>query len=124
MILIGAFASTVISNWWAIFAALGVIVAAVYLLWMFRRVMFGELDKDENKKLKDLTRAEVIVMVPLVLLMFWLGFNSGPWLKQIDASSKVILREFPGNTPSSSEYRLNSPIKDEVPLAYEPRVKD
>lgn len=127
MILIGSFASGVVSDWWAVIAALGVIVAAVYLLWMFRRVMFGELDKEENKVVKDMNTAEVLVMVPLVLLMFWLGFNSGPWLKQIDASSKVILREYPGNepnNPSTDIYDLKSPVADEKPMAYLPPIEE
>ena len=70
-------------------------LAAVYLLWMFRRVMFGKLDKEENQKLVDLNGREILVLTPLVILMFWLGFNSGPWLEEIGASSKNILRDFP-----------------------------
>jgi NADH-quinone oxidoreductase subunit M len=97
LVLMGAYASKLVSGVWAIVAASGVIVAAVYLLWMFRRVMFGALDKEENKKVTDLTRNEIWVMVPLVLLMFWLGFNSGPFLKQIDASSTRILENIPGS---------------------------
>ncbi|MFM2376131.1 MAG: hypothetical protein RLZZ165_1228 [Bacteroidota bacterium] len=96
MVLAGSFASPLVSGWWAVVAATGVIVAAVYLLWMFRRVMFGALDKDENRKVADLTRNEIWVMVPLVLLMFWLGFNSGPFLRQIDSSAVVILKNIKG----------------------------
>jgi NADH-quinone oxidoreductase subunit M len=96
MILAGSFASNLVSDWWAVFAASGVIVAAVYLLWMFRRVMFGVLDKEENRKVTDLTRNEIWVMIPLVLLMFYMGFNAGPFLKQIDNSSVVILKHIPG----------------------------
>ena len=112
MILMGGFASNIISGWWAVFAASGVIVAAVYLLWMFRRVMFGALDKEENQKLTDLNRNEIIVLVPLVLLMFWLGFNSGPFLKQIDKSSAMILKGIPGVAPTvrpaESTYNANA----------------
>ncbi|MFN8396673.1 MAG: proton-conducting transporter membrane subunit, partial [Bacteroidia bacterium] len=96
MVLAGSFASGMVSDWWAVVAASGVIVAAVYLLWMFRRVMFGKLDKEENMKVTDLTRNEIWVMIPLVLLMFYLGFNSGPMLKQIDNSSTVVLKNIPG----------------------------
>lgn len=91
MVLMGSFYSEVVSNTWAVLAASGVIIAAVYLLWMFRRVMFGELDKEENKNLTDLNRREVVVLMPLVILMFWLGFNAGPFLRQIDSSAKNIL---------------------------------
>jgi NADH-quinone oxidoreductase subunit M len=88
---VGAFDSAIIGDVWAVLAASGVIVAAVYLLWMFRRVMFGALDKEENKVLKDLDRREVLVMVPLVLLMFWMGFNAAPFTSKIDVSSKQLL---------------------------------
>ena len=91
LVLMGAYSSHVVGGIWAVIAASGVIVAAVYLLWMFRRVMFGALDKEENKKVVDLNRNEILVLIPLVLLMFYLGFNSGPFLKQIDASSVRIL---------------------------------
>ena len=113
MILIGAFSSHIVGGVWAVIAASGVIVAAVYLLWMFRRVMFGALDKEENRKLVDLSRNEILVMVPLVLLMFWLGFNSGPFLKQIDASSVRILEGIPGTGVHSP--RAQAPAKGEAP---------
>lgn len=106
MVLIGSFASPIVSGWWAVLAATGVIVAAVYLLWMFRRVMFGTLDKEENKNLSDLNQREVFVLVPLVLLMFWLGFNSGPWLKQIDVSSKTMLRNMGNSKIQAGLYEL------------------
>lgn len=103
MVLIGSFASDVVSNTWAVLAATGVIIAAVYLLWMFRRVMFGALDKEENKALTDLNRREVLVMIPLVILMFWLGFNSGPVLRQIDPSVRNILAPFPQSADAISD---------------------
>lgn len=117
MVLMGSFASEDVSGWWAVLAASGVIVAAVYLLWMFRRVMFGALDKEENKKLIDLDRREVLVMVPLVILMFWMGFNSGPFIAKIDQSSKVILQQMnPHSAPVSA---APAPLDANAPLAYQ-----
>ncbi|MEM6630527.1 MAG: NADH-quinone oxidoreductase subunit M [Bacteroidota bacterium] len=91
LVLMGSFKSTVISQAFAIFAASGVIIAAVYLLWMFRRVMFGELDKEENRNLIDLNGREVAVMLPLIILMFWMGFYATPFLKQISSSSDKVV---------------------------------
>jgi NADH:ubiquinone oxidoreductase subunit 4 (subunit M) len=62
-------------------AASGVIVAAVYLLWMFRRVMFGALDKEENRKVTDLTRNEIWVMIPLVIADVLHGLQFGAILE-------------------------------------------
>ncbi len=111
LVLMGSFDSQLVSNAWPILAATGVIIAAVYLLWMFRRVMFGALDKEENKKLTDLNGREIAVLMPLVILMFWLGFNSGPWLEEIGKSSKNILQAFP---QESSIETLNNAPEEEV----------
>ena len=73
-ILVGAFASPVLhSPWFAGVAALGVILAAVYLLVMFEKVFLGPLDNPENKKLKDVSLREVIVLVPILIVILWIG---------------------------------------------------
>ena len=92
LILVGSFHSNLVSGSWAILAASGVIIAAVYLLWMFRRVMFGQLDKDENRSLKDLNGREIAVMIPMVILMFVMGLYPTPFLKEIDRSSTIIVK--------------------------------
>ncbi len=71
LILMGSFESKL--RWFGVFATTGVIFAAVYMLWMFQRVMFGELKNPENQKLKDLSLREVVVMVPLLVFVFWIG---------------------------------------------------
>ncbi|MEM7655577.1 MAG: NADH-quinone oxidoreductase subunit M, partial [Bacteroidota bacterium] len=93
LVLIGSYASDVISGTWPILGATGVVIAAVYLLWMFRRVMFGELDKEENRQLVDLSGREIGVMMPLVVLMFVMGFYATPFLEQINPSSARIVNE-------------------------------
>lgn len=100
MVLMGSFKSEWVSGGYAVFAATGVIVAAVYLLWMFRRVMFGPLDKEANRKLTDLTTLEIAVMVPLTILMFFVGFYPKPMLKEINRSAETIVKytKFPAGT--------------------------
>ncbi|MEZ4828060.1 MAG: NADH-quinone oxidoreductase subunit M [Bacteroidia bacterium] len=93
LVLMGAFKSDTISNALPILAATGVVIAAVYLLWMFRRVMFGQLDKDENRSLEDLSGREMSVMLPLIVLMFWMGLYATPFLKQIAPSSKIVVEQ-------------------------------
>lgn len=74
LILMGAFNSDVLDNhWYAILATSGVILAAVYMLWMFQRVMFGPLDNDENKILKDLNAREIGLLVPVMVFIVWIG---------------------------------------------------
>jgi NADH-quinone oxidoreductase subunit M len=74
LILNGAFFSELYANkTYAVLSATGVILAAVYMLWMYQRVMFGPLTHEENKSLVDLNAREVGLLVPLVLFMFWIG---------------------------------------------------
>jgi NADH-quinone oxidoreductase subunit M len=73
LILMGTFAANKI---FAIFAVTGVVLGAVYMLWMVKRVFFGEageLVKDEHHPLHDLNARELAVMFPLILLIFWMG---------------------------------------------------
>jgi NADH-quinone oxidoreductase subunit M len=77
LILLGAFRT---QWWWALFAALGVVLGALYMLWMFQRVMFGPLKSPSNERLADLTMRERLVFAPLLILIFWIGFMPQPIL--------------------------------------------
>ena len=117
MVLVSSFNSDAISGAFAIIAASGVIVAAVYLLWMFRRVMFGTINKDENRQLKDLNTREVLVLVPMVVLMFFMGLYPKPFLKEIDRSSDVIVEMVIGDRKTQN-YRAEENTKPVIlPLA-------
>jgi NADH-quinone oxidoreductase subunit M len=80
LVLLGAYRANV---WWAVVAATGVILSAVYMLWMFQRVMFGPVTREENEKLSDLTFRERLVFAPLLLLIFWLGVFPQPFLDRM-----------------------------------------
>lgn len=74
LILMGAYNSEVLSNgWFAILATSGVILAAVYMLWMFQRVMFGPVTNDKNKELQDLNAREIGLLVPIMIFIIWIG---------------------------------------------------
>jgi NADH-quinone oxidoreductase subunit M len=91
LILLGTFKSNVV---YAVFAATGVIFAAVYMLWMFQRVMFGEVTHEENKNLKDLSLREVGVLIPVLILIFWIGLYPKTFLSKTETSIKHFLTEF------------------------------
>jgi len=79
-ILLGAFGSKAIgSPWFAGIGAAGVIMAAVYILYMYQRMFLGPLDKDENKKLKDLNWREIVTIVPLLIVIVWIGLYPKPF---------------------------------------------
>ncbi len=82
LILLGAFEGEL--RWFAVIAATGVIFAAVYMLWMFQRVMFGELKNPANQKLVDLNAREVALMLPLLLFVFWIGVYPNTFLEKMN----------------------------------------
>lgn len=59
--------------------AIGVILAAVYMLFWFQKLFLGPLDKDENKALKDINWREILTMVPLLVFIFWIGLYPRPF---------------------------------------------
>jgi NADH-quinone oxidoreductase subunit M len=81
LIMLGAFLA---SKPAAVFAASGVILAAGYMLWMYRRVFFGPLEKEENKKLSDLTGLEWGYLLPMIVLAFWMGIYPGTFLSKME----------------------------------------
>ncbi len=79
-ILLGAYGSNAIgSPWFAGVAAFGVILAAIYILYMFQKMFLGPLDKEENMKLKDLNWREIATLVPLLVFIFWIGLYPKPF---------------------------------------------
>ena len=88
LILLGTFKT---SRPFAVFAATGVILGAAYMLWMFQRVMFGKLDKEENKVLKDLNLREVVTLIPIVIMVFWMGIYPKFFLGKMEKSVSAFL---------------------------------
>jgi len=72
-------------------AALGVIFGAVYMLWMFQRVMFGPVIHEENKKLKDLSFRELVVMAPLLIAIFAMGIYPNFFFDKMETSVNRFL---------------------------------
>ncbi len=76
----------------ALVAATGVIWAAGYLLWMWRRVMFGPLDKEENRNLSDLGVREILYMLPIVLMALFMGVYPKFFLSRMDPTLNDFLQ--------------------------------
>jgi NADH-quinone oxidoreductase subunit M len=92
LILNGSFFSELYDNKvFAILATTGVILAAVYMLWMFQRVMFGPLTNPENEKLVDLNGREIGLLVPLVIFMFWIGIHPVDFTKYSEAQVTELI---------------------------------
>ncbi len=80
LVLLGAFRA---NHWWAVWAATGVILSAVYMLWMFQRVVFGPITHEENRTLTDLSVRERLVFAPLLILIVWMGVTPQPFLDRM-----------------------------------------
>ncbi len=94
LILLGAFQSQALdSYWYAIFAATGVILAAVYMLWMYQRVMLGEVTHPENEKLLDINPREIITLVPIAIFVIWIGIYPATFLDKTEASGRQVLEQ-------------------------------
>jgi NADH-quinone oxidoreductase subunit M len=77
--------------WAVVIATTGVILSAVYMLWMVRRVFFGPIVHEANRKLLDLNPREKLVAVALVIPMFWIGLYPSTFLRPMDASVRNLL---------------------------------
>jgi len=88
LILVGAFT---VNPWYAVLAAIGVVLSAAYMLWMFQRMMFGPLEKEENRELADLSGREIAILVPIVALILLIGVYPQPFLGPMQASVAHLL---------------------------------
>jgi len=72
------------------FATSGVILAAVYLLWMFQKVFMGPLDNPENKKLRDMTGGELVIMLSFLLFIVWIGIAPAGFFDLMSSSVDAL----------------------------------
>lgn len=90
LVLLGSFQTQPIA---AIIASSGVILAAVYMLWMVQRVFFGPLNNPKNEKLKDLGFREAAIILPLIVLIFWMGIYPKPLFQKMEVSVNQFLSQ-------------------------------
>lgn len=94
LILIGSFKSEVLNNWWyTVFAASGVIFAAVYLLWMYQRVVFGSVTNQKLNGISDMNSREMIVMLPIFIFIVWIGIYPSTFLNVSKTSAQKVIEQ-------------------------------
>ena len=96
-ILLGAFGSTAIgSPWYAGISAIGVIMAAVYILYMFQKMFLGPAGEiTHHHELKDLNWREILTVTPLLILMFWIGLYPAPFFNLIAPAVEKLIAALP-----------------------------
>ncbi len=88
LILTGAFKANAV---YGVIGATGVILAAVYLLWMYQRVFFGEVTNDKNKGLTDLTRREMAILCCLLFFIVWIGVHPSTFTSVSENAVKFVM---------------------------------
>src|SRR5262250_1473976 len=89
-ILQGAF---VVSKAWAAWGTLGIVLGAAYLLWLYQRVMLGQVTHEVNNTLPDLNLREYAVLLPLVVLAFWIGIYPKPFFNYVNNPVEKIVHQ-------------------------------
>ncbi len=89
LILVGSYGNYPV---FTIVATVGIIFAAAYLLWMFRRVMFGPLT-EKNKSLTDLNAREIAIMVPVILMIFWIGVYPSTFTAKTEKTVEALIEK-------------------------------
>jgi NADH-quinone oxidoreductase subunit M len=90
LILVGAFQ---VDRLAAVLATSGIIFAAVYLLWMYQRVCFGEVTHEANRRLADLSPREWAVLLPVLLLIFWIGVHPTTFTAMTEPSVQALIAQ-------------------------------
>jgi NADH-quinone oxidoreductase subunit M len=90
LVLLGAFR---VNGWLAAAAATGIVFAAVYLLWMYQRVIFGELVQEANRRLTDLSPREWALVLPLILFIVWIGVYPAAFIGPTEATLDALIAQ-------------------------------
>lgn len=115
LVLLGVFKA---SPWTAVIAATGVILAAVYMLWMVQRVFFGPCDREENRVLKDLNLRETAVLVLIVIPIVWIGVYPASFTSKTESAIVRLLERI--EDKSASAWRADKTVKPATLIAGRP----
>ena len=92
LILLGSFKSSFLNNKiYAIISASGVILSAIYMMWVYQRIFFGKLENELNKSLKDVSKREIGIMIPVIIFIVWIGIYPSTFLNKTSKSVKMVI---------------------------------
>src|SRR5215475_15208271 len=98
-----------VNTWVAALITTGIILGAAYMLWLYRRVIFGELTKDSLKNILDLDRREVAVFAPLVALVFWMGIYPSSFFGVMQPAVDKLIHQYQASQAAALEDSGASP---------------
>src|SRR5213594_3250684 len=91
---------------WAVCGAVGIVLGAAYMLWLYERTMFGKLHNQENAQLSDLDRREIMTLAPIVVCCFWIGLYPKPFFRILEKPVADIAQRLSAGEPSSQTAAL------------------
>ena len=91
LVLVGVYQ---VNTWVAALTALGVILGAAYMLWLYRRIIFGQLEKDDLKQIADMNAREIALFAPLVILAVLMGIYPAPFLDVMHVSVDNLIHQY------------------------------
>jgi len=105
LVLVGTFAQNRV---YAAVAATGMILGAVYMLWMYQRVFLGKVTIPANSEMEDIGTRERLILVPIVIVMLWIGVFSSPFLRRMDASIGLVQQRLQQARSLEGGYRVQT----------------
>jgi len=111
LILLGTFIENPL---YGVLAATGVVLGAIYMLWMLQRVFFGPIKHAANETLKDLSVREIAVFVPIIALIFFMGVYPKPFLSRMEPSVKRFVTEIKAKQVSLDDKPWNEQVASDV----------
>jgi len=130
MVLSGTFVSRNLGLWpktFTLFAATGVILAAIYMLHAVLKTFWGPLDNEKNQDLEDLSGRERWILAPLIALVFWIGLVPGFFLSPMEASVQDFLVQWgvrAGGPPADEAHILEGGLPSAEPAGEAAEVTD
>ncbi len=89
--LVGVFQA---NSWVALLATSGIVLGAAYMLWLYRRVIFGKLEREDLMDITDLNRREIAIFAPMVAVVLWIGIYPAPFLDAIHLSVTGLIENY------------------------------
>jgi NADH-quinone oxidoreductase subunit M len=109
LILQGAFLS---KPWMSAVAGLGVIFGAVYMLWLCQRILFGKVDDEKSHGITDLNLREIVYLLPLVFMVFWMGLYPKYFLDRINPAVQSFVTRVNSQTPAVGQIESTGVYKN------------
>ncbi|MBL8150666.1 MAG: NADH-quinone oxidoreductase subunit M [Blastocatellia bacterium] len=103
------------NGYWAMFGGLGIVLGAAYMLWLYQRIFFGEVQNESNRTLKDLSVREWAYLLPLVVFAFAIGIYPKPILDYIQEPARIIVKQVKHdyfNRPALTDQKAESQVEE------------